>query len=203
MEIDITTRIELLLSEFGLAPSAFADGIQIPRAIMSHILSRRNKPSLEVVQKILKKFPQVNSDWLLNGLGDMIQLNIFDDLENATLPNQSSSNFPPTASNTFIPIATPVDEPVIIPEAISANTPISNPNISADNTLVSSFVDNKVQEKSQLESDNNIKVGIENTTIVEHASQNLKPTALPDFSKKIEKIIFFYSDKSFSVHLPE
>ena len=54
MNNDIAARIDLVLLEFQLTPSAFSDAIQIPRAIMSHILSRRNKPSLEVVQKILK-----------------------------------------------------------------------------------------------------------------------------------------------------
>jgi len=38
---------------------------------MSHILSGRNNPSLDFIQKILSSFPEVNSDWLISGQGDM------------------------------------------------------------------------------------------------------------------------------------
>lgn len=188
METDITTRIEQLLSEFGLAPSAFADGIQIPRAVMSHILSRRNKPSLEVVQKILKKFPQVNSDWLLNGLGSMIQLNIFEDLENPTTPTLQTTNLPPVRDNIFI-------APALLEQDIA---PVVSPPTVAPLVAAENIVHSKIPQNSET----NIKANVENV-VADNQLVNVQPTALPDFSKKIEKIIFFYSDKTFSVHLPE
>ncbi|HET8736442.1 MAG TPA: helix-turn-helix transcriptional regulator, partial [Pricia sp.] len=49
--------------------SAFADTIQVQRSSISHLLSGRNKPSLEFVLKVVKNFPEVNLYWLLNGKG--------------------------------------------------------------------------------------------------------------------------------------
>jgi hypothetical protein len=40
-------------------------------SVVSHILNDRNKPSLEVAQKILNAFPAINPDWLILGAGAM------------------------------------------------------------------------------------------------------------------------------------
>ncbi len=52
-----------------LKPAQFADIMGIQRANVSHILSGRNKPSFEFIQKFLLKFPSVNPDWFLLGKG--------------------------------------------------------------------------------------------------------------------------------------
>jgi transcriptional regulator with XRE-family HTH domain len=64
-------RIRHLLHDKQLTPTQFADTIGIARPIISHILSGRNKPSLEVVQKILAAFTDLSMPWLLNGSGPM------------------------------------------------------------------------------------------------------------------------------------
>ncbi|GAC1374044.1 MAG: hypothetical protein NVS3B25_12010 [Hymenobacter sp.] len=65
-------RIRLLLETRQLTPTQFADAIGIARPIVSHILSGRNKPSLEVVQRILAAMPELSMPWLLNGKGPML-----------------------------------------------------------------------------------------------------------------------------------
>ena len=55
-----------------LSPSKFADAIGVQRSNISHILSGRNKPSLELVNKILDRFQEINADWLLLGKGEMM-----------------------------------------------------------------------------------------------------------------------------------
>lgn len=64
-------RIRLILQAKQLTPTQFADAIGAARPVVSHILSGRNKPSLEVVQKILAAFPDLSMAWLLNGIGTM------------------------------------------------------------------------------------------------------------------------------------
>ncbi|GAA3968182.1 helix-turn-helix domain-containing protein [Hymenobacter antarcticus] len=64
-------RIRTLLETRQLTPTQFADLIGIARPIVSHILSGRNKPSLEVVQRILAALPELSMPWLLNGTGSM------------------------------------------------------------------------------------------------------------------------------------
>ena len=55
---------------YGLTPSQLAEKTGIQRASVSHILSGRNKPSLEVMQKIYEAFPELDLKWLMTGVGD-------------------------------------------------------------------------------------------------------------------------------------
>lgn len=51
--------------------AAFADEIGVERSTMSHIKSGRSNPSLDVALKILERFPEVSTDWLILGKGSM------------------------------------------------------------------------------------------------------------------------------------
>lgn len=66
---DFIKRLEKLFQYYGLSAAAFADTINVQRSSISHLLSGRNKPSLEFVLKVVKTFPEVNLYWLLNGKG--------------------------------------------------------------------------------------------------------------------------------------
>ena len=63
--MDLNKKIEQIIIDKGLSPSYFADTIGIQRSSISHILSGRNKPSLDIIQRILKVFPEIDRDWLL------------------------------------------------------------------------------------------------------------------------------------------
>lgn len=63
-------RIEMLMRCYELSPSQFANRTGIQKASVSHILSGRNKPSLEVMLKIYEAFPGVDIKWLMTGDGD-------------------------------------------------------------------------------------------------------------------------------------
>nr|WP_250149275.1 helix-turn-helix transcriptional regulator [Flagellimonas sp. 389] len=52
-----------------MAVSTFADSIGVQRSSISHLLSGRNKPSLDFILKVIKTYPEVNLYWLLNGKG--------------------------------------------------------------------------------------------------------------------------------------
>lgn len=60
-------RIRKLLDSEQMNPSQFADEIKLQRSSLSHVLSGRNKPSLDFVMKIKQRFPKVNLEWLLFG----------------------------------------------------------------------------------------------------------------------------------------
>lgn len=60
-------NLQELIDELGMSSAEFADRIGVSRAIVSHIQSGRNKPSLSVVQKIASEFPEVSLSWLING----------------------------------------------------------------------------------------------------------------------------------------
>jgi transcriptional regulator with XRE-family HTH domain len=63
------TRIRQLLDHLGLSPADFAIKLGVQRSAVSHILSGRNNPGLEFLQKMLITFPEINPDWLLLGKG--------------------------------------------------------------------------------------------------------------------------------------
>ncbi len=64
-------RLQQLLSREQLTPVRFAELVGVQRSSVSHILSGRNNPSLDFIQKILLKLPHISSDWLINGLGEI------------------------------------------------------------------------------------------------------------------------------------
>ncbi len=64
--MDLTDKIKQILVDKNITPSLFADEIGIQRSSMSHILAGRNKPSLDMVQKIIKRFPDLGINWILD-----------------------------------------------------------------------------------------------------------------------------------------
>ncbi|MDN3643979.1 helix-turn-helix transcriptional regulator [Lutimonas halocynthiae] len=66
---EFSGRIRTIMDLHQLSAAAFADKIQVPRSSISHLLSGRNKPSLDFVLKVVKEFEDVELYWLLNGKG--------------------------------------------------------------------------------------------------------------------------------------
>ena len=66
---EFSERLSLVIKHFGLTASSFAERIGVQRSSISHLLSGRNKPSLDFVLKILNEFPEVGLYWLMNGTG--------------------------------------------------------------------------------------------------------------------------------------
>lgn len=60
-------RLEFLMENNQLNATAFAEKIGVQRSSVSHILSKRNKPSLEFMLKIHEHFEEVNLEWLILG----------------------------------------------------------------------------------------------------------------------------------------
>ena len=75
-------RLQKVMDFYGESSSSFAEKIGVQRSSISHILSGRNKPSLDFVLKILSSFPDVELYWLLNGKGT------FPAVENKVSPNE-------------------------------------------------------------------------------------------------------------------
>lgn len=93
---DFIKRLEIILRYYDLSAAVFADKINVQRSSISHLLSGRNKPSLEFVLKLVKTFPEVNLYWLLNGKGNF-------PASKKTLPKESDPS----------PNTSPKEEPMI------------------------------------------------------------------------------------------
>ena len=64
---EIVSRIHQIIQEQQLSSASFADLVGVQRSSVSHVLSGRNKPSLDFILKILHAFPEVTPQWLLFG----------------------------------------------------------------------------------------------------------------------------------------
>lgn len=95
--MNLVERIQKIIDDSELSSAAFADRIGVQRSSISHVLSGRNKPSLDFVLKILHAFPTVQSSWLLTGNNFSSSEAIATD-EPTLFPNEAPKNPIPTSN---------------------------------------------------------------------------------------------------------
>ena len=64
---NILDRIKKIISDNNLSNSEFAEKIGIPKSSVTHLLSERNNPSLDVIIKISETFEDISADYLIFG----------------------------------------------------------------------------------------------------------------------------------------
>jgi transcriptional regulator with XRE-family HTH domain len=63
-------RLKKVMDFYQISAASFAETIEVPRSSISHILSGRNKPSLDFVLKTIETYQEVDLYWLLKGIGN-------------------------------------------------------------------------------------------------------------------------------------
>ncbi|MFO7844898.1 MAG: helix-turn-helix transcriptional regulator, partial [Bacteroidales bacterium] len=87
-------RILALLKEKQISATKLAEIIDVQRSSISHILSGRNKPSFDFIEKILMAYPDLNAQWLITGKGEMYthQKSLFnEDFQSSVKPKNLTS----------------------------------------------------------------------------------------------------------------
>lgn len=64
-------RIRQVMESQHMTQQVFAEFIQMSPASLSSIFNGRTRPTLNIVEAIKKKIPNINTDWLMFGSGDM------------------------------------------------------------------------------------------------------------------------------------
>jgi transcriptional regulator with XRE-family HTH domain len=161
--MNLSAKIELLIQAKKLSASQFADTLGIPRSSISHILSGRNKPSLDVVQKILIAFPEIPAEELLDDKRDL----------SITAPTPKAAPSPIASSPSLF-------------DAVIPSAPELPRNNLPEQTIVQSNL-RRPRESSQ------------------KASQPVMsaPTTTTHLAKKIERVLIFYTDGTFSESKPQ
>ncbi len=72
--MDYRNIIEEILEVYNINASEFADRIEVQRSSISHILSGRNKPSLDFLIKVKDEYPELRWDYLLLGKKPMTEI---------------------------------------------------------------------------------------------------------------------------------
>lgn len=106
--------LEHILTQLNITPSQLADETGISRATLSHILSGRNKPSLDVITRIHQRFPFINAEWLLTGSGNFMKNE--PDLKPETLASKPQSHSPEVKTSK------PVSQPSLFDEEMPSPT---------------------------------------------------------------------------------
>ncbi|MFV8360847.1 helix-turn-helix domain-containing protein [Flavobacterium sp. LS1P3] len=114
---DFIKRLEIILDYYSLNASSFADKIGVQRSSLSHLLSGRNKPSLDFILKILEVFPDVDLYWILNGKGNFPKNSQQSDKKENNVEQVVKQNIPAPSSAEIIPenLFSEIKIPPVIP----------------------------------------------------------------------------------------
>ena len=93
-------RLEQLMENHQLNAASFSEKIGVQRSSLSHILSRRNKPSLDFILKIQAQFDEVDFDWLLVGTSKKVSF-APDDLKKQETATEKKEDFKEAAFESF------------------------------------------------------------------------------------------------------
>ena len=105
--MDLKDKINKIMQNQNLNSAQFASEIGIQGSTLSHIINGRNKPSFDVVQKILNRFNTINPDWLISDAPSMFRAeknsqtpSLFDNIdENISKP----IDYAPKNEQKFVP----------------------------------------------------------------------------------------------------
>lgn len=204
-------RIKHILQSRQLTPTQFADAIGVARPIISHILSGRNKPSLEVVQKIIAAFPDLSLPWLLSGTEPMMAVSVASvgalaakvaaptEMETEALqapvkvPKPTVAAPPPAAEQD----ATPTQEPIAQPQPAPSIIPVvAAPVASVAPPVVAPAAPEPLPVTAPSPT-------IAAPVPAAAAAFTSPLAAFLEPGKKIKRIVIFYQDGTFGDYQPE
>ncbi|MDR1673511.1 MAG: helix-turn-helix domain-containing protein [Bacteroidales bacterium] len=110
-------RLNKIMVSEGLTATMLADEMGIQRSGISHILSGRNYPSFDFLQKLLARFPRLNAEWIILGIGDMYKPAA--DRHNTGTPLEDLFTLPETKQT--------IPSPVLSQATTAKNTPEASP----------------------------------------------------------------------------
>lgn len=132
----MVSRINLILKAKNISARQFAEEIGVQPSGMSHILSGRNNPSLDFVMKVIRRYPEIDINWLMFGKGEMYESPASRPVTPSPTPSVSVSPFDSASKNIPQPesnISQPTTNPTQISksgqmgmESLAGNNPIGN-----------------------------------------------------------------------------
>lgn len=109
-------RFQTILDLENLSPAQLADRLGVQRSGISHILSGRNKPSFELLQRVVQSFPEISAEWLITGNGKPLKE------QNQAAASGAASSAASGATNNRSSGTTPSTTPSISPSTTSGST---------------------------------------------------------------------------------
>lgn len=186
------------MKEKNMNASQFSDAIGIQRATISHILAGRNNPSLDIVMKILAKFPEISPDWLLSGKEPTRRLSEntgnSENNGNSVSDNAESVVSGELFSQSDFPLMTKPEEEQIKRSENLTITPApaeKHENLTGIRTKMK-FTDEISSGDGVYNSKNKAEEIVKETIVYKERPH-----------KTIDKLLIFYSDNTFESFIPE
>lgn len=166
-----------------LSPAQFADVINVNRSGLTHIFNGRNQPSLDLARKILKAFPEVNTEWLIMGVGPMLSTEpqIYQEEQKEDVKPQLSSLELDLFSN------------------------YSDENTESDKSKIEK-IEQSEQPPKEVRTVKQVKPS--NLSELDISKESIKRKKISqsqrdkEIEKEIVKVVFFYSDMTFDTYFP-
>lgn len=154
METSVSERIKCIFNEYRVTETSFARQSGIKQVTLNRQLKGESQMAASTINAVLQAFPQVSSEWLLRGNGDMLMLKDTDTDNRVTVDVMPADAAPEKGGIPFfdreIACGPACDYNASI-EASKADGTISLPNIEGDFALIArgdSMIDPEHPDKS-------------------------------------------------------
>ena len=174
-------RINLILRAKNITARQFAEEIGIQPSGMSHIMSGRNNPSLDFVTKVIRRYPEIDANWLIMGRGAM-----YGDMQSAETQSQQLDFSAPQPQQPETTLFTDIEEPMQKVVDKEEMLPASEPEGDEVDSNVS-----KVTEPSEYRPTYIAVPPID------------EPSETRSAGRRLERILFIYNDNTFREYTPQ
>lgn len=96
----MNNRLQQFLAAENITQAQFADSINVARAGVSHIIAGRNRPGYDFILSTMKRYPDLNIEWLLTGKGKMYKSSQQAETEDRTEVREATA-VPPEDNDLF------------------------------------------------------------------------------------------------------
>ena len=190
-------RFQTILDLENLSPAQLADRLGVQRSGISHILSGRNKPSFELLQRVVQSFPEISAEWLITGNGKPLKE------QNQAAASGAASSAANSRSSGTTPSTTPSISPSTTPG--STNSRSSGTISGATPPFEGLFNSSEAATEPQIPAQTSDIEGIEDEISDFQPLQSSIFDANPanDREKRaLKRVILIYNDNTFEELLP-
>ncbi|MBO4371004.1 MAG: helix-turn-helix transcriptional regulator [Paludibacteraceae bacterium] len=181
----LAERIKLLIQSESLNAKQFAEKIGMNQTAISHLLSGRNKPSLDSINGIKLAFPNLNTDWLLFGQLPMYKDNTSDNPLHQPVVEPTE----PAEKDLFSDLMeTSGPAPVGLHSSKSVNA--ENTNVTPENLASENRTETKLSATSPEYSNQKLEDDAHPTTVIREIVKEVSV-------RKIKRIIVYYDDNTY------
>ena len=190
-------RFQTILDLENLSPAQLADRLGVQRSGISHILSGRNKPSFELLQRVVQSFPEISAEWLITGNGKPLKE------QNQAAASGAASSAANSRSSGTTPSTTP---------SISTSTTSGSNNSSTSGTISGATPPFEgLFNSSEAATEPQIPAQISDIEGIEDEISDFQPLQSSIFDanpandrekRALKRVILIYNDNTFEELLP-